>query len=158
MKKLAMGVLVLWLAALTGWLWHERAQRLHSPFEPYCETAADGAPQCAISLAALAFEPMAAEGQRIASRGVLVLDRGFLALYSSEAAFATGDRRQALRVRVPAAEQQKLVEEFRGMVVVFRGRVVASDTEALQLGFMGTIAGLEHVEPASLPDPGVDVD
>lgn len=152
MNRIAAVVFALWLVVLTAWLWHERAQRQRSPFEQFCETAVDGVPQCAISLAALAFEPRAADGQMISSRGVLVLDRGLLALYSSQAAFESGDRRQAVQVIVPPVERKALVDHHRGMVVVFRGRIDATHVESTQLGFMAAIRDLAHVEPALLPD------
>ena len=152
MRNAVTVVVLLWLAALTGWLWHERTQRLRSPFEPFCETAVDGVPQCAISLGALAFDPRAADGATIASRGVFVVDRGLPALYSSQSAFEAGDRRQAVRVLVTPAEQQRLIDEFRGMVVVFRGRVDAADVESRQLGFMAALRDVAHVEPAVFPD------
>ena len=138
------GVIGAWLAMLTFHVL-TKPEDASRDYPQFCVPGSDGIPTCRISLASLAFNPALVDGRRIESLGLVVVDQGFLAIYAPGGAFAARDRRQAVRVKMPEAEQRRLAASFRGKVIAFRAKVDATDAISLQNGFMGALRELENV-------------
>ena len=129
------GVIGAWLAMLTFHVL-TKPEDASRDYPQFCVPGSDGIPTCRISLASLAFNPALVDGRRIESLGLVVVDGG---------AFAARDRRQAVRVKMPEAEQRRLAASFMGKVIAFRAKVDATDAISLQNGFMGALRELENV-------------
>jgi hypothetical protein len=123
-------------------------------FAQYCVNAGDGQRTCHVSLASLSFDPSVIQGQLITASGFLVIDSGVLTIYSSRGAYQSGQRRQALQVRLPEAKQRELVRKFRARMVDFSGRIDSADVGALRRGYMGAInEPFGIAETIAPPDP-----
>ncbi len=124
------------------------------PFAQFCVNGGDGQRTCHVSLAALSFDPSVIRGESITATGFLVIDSGILTIYSNREAYRSGQRRQALQVRLPEKKQREIVRKFRARVVDFSGRLDSADVDALRRGYMGTISEPFGIAEAIVPqDP-----
>jgi hypothetical protein len=152
-KNLLLVVAFVWLATLSLIVWKALSDESNPPRLEQFSSVSDGGERVyRVSLAVLAQDPSAIDGDFIDSRGYLAVDDGILSLYPSRADFQSGDRSLALQVRGPADFQEKILEEFRNKYVVFYGRVVASDKDARHKQFMGALFEAKGFREAIVPD------